>query len=117
MPQLIENKHNGPILIENSEPTACAGNSAQQVETRTRVSSMHKHTQRHRAGDAARKVHIQRRGHCAVEPAACSARQSRYEARAQAKLARVLGLTTLFIISLVLRFNTRIDVWILGGSA
>ena len=44
-----ENKRNGPILIENFEPTACAGKSAQKVETRTRVSAGHTHKQRHRA--------------------------------------------------------------------
>src|SRR6202046_4450655 len=31
MPQLAENKQNEPVLIENFEPIACAGNSAQKV--------------------------------------------------------------------------------------
>jgi hypothetical protein len=31
MSQLIENKQNGPVLIENFEPTSCAGNTAQAV--------------------------------------------------------------------------------------
>src|SRR5271163_718235 len=64
MSQLTENKQNGLILIENFEPTACAGKSAQKVETRTRVSTML--TQRQRpcalrhssgqAGEPAQKV-------------------------------------------------------------
>jgi hypothetical protein len=105
MPQLTENKQNEPVLIANFEPTHCARKSAQKVETRTRVSSMHmhKHKQRHRAGKAARKVEVQKRlpRHCAGEPAQNA----------------VLGLTTLFRISRVLHANTRIDVWILGGGA
>src|SRR5580700_6056199 len=111
MPQLAENKQNGPILIANFEPTHCARKSAQKVETRTRVSSSHTQKRRHRAGEAARKVEVQKRlpQHCAGEPA--------HVRCAQFKRKVVLGLTTLFRISHVLRVNTRIDVWILGGGA
>jgi hypothetical protein len=36
MSQLTENKQHGPVLIENFEPTACAGNSAQKGEVQER---------------------------------------------------------------------------------
>jgi hypothetical protein len=133
MPQLIENKQNGPVLIENFEPTACAGNSAQKVETRTRVSTIDMQKRRHRAGKAARKVGVQgrmRRHRAPRHSSAQAGEAARHGGQAHVRFAQctfaplsaskqkvVLGLTTLFRISRVLRANTRIDVWILGGGA
>jgi hypothetical protein len=39
MPQLTENKQNEPVLIENFEPTACAGKTAQKVEVQLRANT------------------------------------------------------------------------------
>lgn len=50
MPQLTENKQNGPVLIANFEPTACARKSAQKVEGRRLC-----------AGESAQKERIQTR--------------------------------------------------------
>src|ERR1700733_6722392 len=41
MPQLVENKQNGPVLIANFEPTACPDNSAQKVGQRRLCAGEH----------------------------------------------------------------------------
>ena len=60
MPQLIENKQNGPVLIANFEPNEIATKS----EEKTKI-----HTRKHCAGEAAQKVAIRTRLHCGDEPA------------------------------------------------
>jgi Lactonase, 7-bladed beta-propeller/Bacterial Ig-like domain (group 2) len=68
MPQLTENKQNEPVLIENFEPTHCARKSAQEVETRTRVSSLDTQQREHCAGESVQKVEVRERRHCAPRP-------------------------------------------------
>jgi len=68
MLQLTENKQRRPILIENFEPNRCARKSAQKVETRTRVSSLHTNKRRRCAGEPAQEVEVRERRHCTLRP-------------------------------------------------